>query len=1201
MRYFKSASKCILILMAVISLCCEVQAGTDSSSGRVLESFNKLTGWEVIEGPGAKLELFIEKGLEKNCLRLDYSLGSTDSYVVTVKDCPLSLSQRYKFVFYVKGVSQKNNLEFKLIDKKGNTFWKKWENFEFSENWEKVVVRERDIAYAWGPEHDAKLREVQKIEFAISGTTSAKERVYIDDLTLFSLSDVDSAAVMKVKASSVENGQYRPEKAIDRNVNTRWSSKFSDPQWFELDLGEVREVTGVILNWVVYGNYDVLLSEDGKDWVTVYTNNDADGGIDDIYFKKAKARFIKILGKKRKTEFGYSLSEIAIKGPDEEILLAASSSQKSNGVENALDGSVETKWHSKAGDDQWLEIDFRDMKRFGGLFLVWDKDYAVSYEIVSSNKGEKWETIYSTTDGKGGKEKIYLKQTGAQFVRILCKKSATKKGFGIKEIEIKAPEESASLQKYYEIAAQESPLGYYPRWLTKEQTYWTYVGIEGDENEALISEDGIIEPHKRGFTIEPFLYLDSKLITRENAGVSQSLEKDYLPIPSVKWEYKDVIMNLKLFASGKTGESIAYGWYTVKNNREETVSGKLFLTIRPFQVYTPWQGFRDGGLSPIYSIKYKNCIIDINGKYEIYALTKPDNFGVRDGSFEIPHGSPEGDIINSVKKGVIPTSKSAENVNGDVSGAIEYEFKLKPGASKNYFVAIPLHNNKPSLKVNTSEEKLKAKFKKILEERIAFWESKVNRIEIDIPELELVNTLKSNIAYNLITMDGPGFQPGSRCYDKPWIRDGGMAAAALLRMGLTSEIREFIDWFSTYQYEDGKVPPIIDTKAEDPLWEEKEKGLIEYDSQGEFVYTILQYYWFTKDKEFLKGKLDNVIKALEYLVYLRSQTLTSEFKNGPAEKRKYYGILPPSQSHEGYWREYSYWDDFWGLKGWKDGRTIFAILGRDDLVDWADKEYADFKKCFYDSARLTMEFYNIDYFPASASLGDCDPTSTAVAVMYCDELENLPKKELKFTFDKYYKDLSSRFKPNAEYRFTPYEIRSVPAFLYMGQKKKALNLLRFMVSCRRPLNWNHLAEVVHSDYRFPTYLGDMPHTWVGAEYINGFRSLFVYETENRLVLGHGIDEKWLLSERGVSVGNLPTYYGKINYTIKKENNVLKIKVWGDAVSPPDGFVFKLPWPEKIKQISLNGRKYEGFSGKEIVFCKLPVEIVIQMRTQPDER
>ena len=38
------------------------------------------------------------------------------------------------------------------------------------------------------------------------------------------------------------------------------------------------------------------------------------------------------------------------------------------------------------------------------------------------------------------------------------------------------------------------------------------------------------------------------------------------------------------------------------------------------------------------------------------------------------------------------------------------------------------------------------------------------------------------------------------------------------------------------------------------------------------------------------------------------------------------------------------------------------------------------------------------------------------------------------------------------------------------------------LACRRPMGWRHWAEVVWSESRSPEYIGDMPHTWIGAEF-----------------------------------------------------------------------------------------------------------------------
>ncbi len=862
----------------------------------------------------------------------------------------------------------------------------------------------------------------------------------------------------------------------------------------------------------------------------------------------------------------------------------------------------EGKWHSKYSDNQWLTIDFQQIKKFTGLVIDWDKDYAKKYEILISIDGQKWDSIYTVQKNIEGIDNIYLDETYAQFIKIKCNKSSTNKGFGINEIETMEPSALITIKKYFKLLAKRSP-DYYPRWLLNKQTYWTIVGIENDINEATISEDGALEPFKRGFIIDPFLYLDDKLITKEDAKITQSLEKVYLPIPSVVWKYNDVEMKIKLFAYGKPRKSIAYARYTIKNTRDKRVNGKLYLTVRPFQIYPPWQGGHDG-FSAINKIEYSNNVVQVNEKHKIFPLIKPDGFGAVAGEtyFKFPFKVPpppalEGDITDFLRKGIIPEVENIVDKEGFASSVMEYDFDLAPGEYREFYIAIPLHKKEPDLNVGMDEDKIKTRFNEMVTERIAFWESKVNKFDIDIPEQDLINALKANAAYNLITRDGPALQPGARSYDKAWWRDGSIQASSLLKVGIMDEPRDFINWMSSFQYDTGEVPPIIDNKAKDPLWELKPPhNLKEYDSQGQLIWAVLEYYYFSNDKKFLEKKWKNVYKSLKFMEELRKQRLTSEYNVSNPEKRRFYGILPQSRSHEGYWFAHSYWDDWWALKGWKDAKRIAEILKKKkSVIKWIDEEYNAFLKDLCDSIKTTAKFKNVNYISGCAEKGDFDPTSTATAINYSGELENMEKylqPYLKNTFERYWKEIKSRLEPGASYHYTPYEARNIPAFLYMGQKERALALLRFLLRDSRPYYWYQLAEVANSDYRLNYYVGDMPHTWCGAEFMNSVRGLFVYEKDDTIILGEGIDEKWLDSENGVSVKDLPTYFGKVNYTMKKENGILKIMMSGKA-KPKDGFIFRSPFlKKKISDVKINGRKWKKFTGDEIIFNKLPVEIIV---------
>lgn len=1166
-----------------------INANAEDDPRKILDDFNEFYDWVESKSEKTEIELTSSQGFKGKAMRVNFDFTKRKGYVVITKDVSISLPQNYKFIFYLKGMTPDNNLEFKLIDDKGNTYWKKWDNFKFSPNWQKIVLNKRNVTYGWGPGPGGDLKEIRKVEFAISCGEGGKGYIDIDELSFIGFEEKARNVKMEANASSFEDSQYEASCAVDGDTETLWKSKSSEREWLEIGLDKPRTLTGLRLHWgkTYAKQYDILVSEDKKKWHTVYTALDSDGVVDDIYFRKIKARFLKVSTKKRSLPYyGYELYEVSIKEADEEVLTQASSS--SADAENVTDGRIDTVWQSSQEDKQWLEINFQTQKEIAGLFIYWGENYARSYDIALSDDGIDWFTVYTQTKGNGGRDKIYFWETQTQRVRIKLNKSALKNGFSIKEIEIKDPAEAGSLKAKYELAGQESPLGYYPRWLSKEQGYWTIVGVADDHKEALFGEDGTIEPHKQGFSIMPFLYLDNKLITREDATVTLSLENEYLPLPSVKWDYKDITMQIKLFAYGKPGESSGYAWYNITNNRKKTVPGKLFLAIRPFQIYPPWWPCQDrGGFTTVYNIQYENHTVEVNQEHKIYPLIKPVDFGAQPGLIHVDN-LPEGDIVNVIQRGVLPPNKDLaqcadwDPVDWDASGALEYSYTLKPGESKDYFIAIPFHDKAPHLNINMKESQISAKIKQMFQENIDFWESKVNIIKIDIPDKAMINTFKSNIAYNLITKDGPSLQPGSRNYDKAWIRDGGIVSSIFLKLGLVDEAREFIDWYTEYQYETGEIPPII-------RMEEGPEMVDEYDSQGEFVFTVFQYYVFTKDKTWLKNKLPNIVKALEYLVYLRSQRLTPEYQ--ATEKKVFYGILPDSISHEGYVPPvHSYWDNFWALEGWRSGVKIAQALEDDELAQWAQEEYGKLKKSVYESIDMVIRTKNINYVPGCVEKADYDPAATACAIIYCDELPNLPQPQTNNTFSKYYFELKKRMFTGATSRFIfgPYEIRNAAAFAYMGQRVRALDTLKYLLKHHQPIGWNQWAEVIDTDYRPPFYLGDMPHTWVGAEYLNAVRSLFVCEQNEQLILGVGIDDAWL--KEGVSVKDMPTYYGSISYSIEKEENILRAKFEGDATSPPGGFVFKIPSAGKVKEVTVVEGISNVFSEGEVVFYKLPAEI-----------
>jgi hypothetical protein len=698
---------------------------------------------------------------------------------------------------------------------------------------------------------------------------------------------------------------------------------------------------------------------------------------------------------------------------------------------------------------------------------------------------------------------------------------------------------------------------YSPRWLIPEQGYWTMTGVRHDDNEALIGEDGTLEPMKRGPSFLPLLILDGAVVSRNEAEISQSLAEGVLPVPGVHWQHAGVTMDIDLIVHGEAGASSAYARYRFTNHRDVDVAGKWVLLVQPYQYYPPWQG--GGGFSPINRIAVTPDGVVVNDDFLALFTRPPDEV--------VAHTTHDGHGIGAtlipVEGTLTDTPHAMEDEHGFAAAAIAYHVNLAPGEMRDIYMAYPLYDHQPNLHSGIDESEWAGRYALMREQVVDAWRPLAHRFDVSTPEPGLEDVMRANVAYNLVSQDGAALQPGSRSYDKAWMRDGAIAAIAMLQAGLPEEALAFARWYAPHQLESGEMPPILDTKAEDPLWETK-AGLLEYDSQGQFVWLVHQIYRHTGDRAFLAEMFPYVLRTLEFTHALRERRRTEEYRDAPPEKRIFYGLLPESNSHEGYHMKHSYWDDFWAIKGWEDARHLVTEMDREDLLPWIDEELADFRKRVLESIALVGKLKNIQHLPGAAELGDMDPTSSAGAIVYNDLIDYLPPAMRDYTFDQFYQEIAARLVPGASFRLTPYEFRTMAAFLRLGQKDRALAHLRFLLSCRRPGAWQHFAEVVVSNLREGTYIGDMPHTWVGAEAVIAIAHLFVYEQGDQLIVGAGIDPAWLNPGHvPVRLARWSTLFGSFTVEVTREaDGSVRMQLDGNA-TPPGGFVIHTPDDREI--------------------------------------
>ncbi len=105
--------------------------------------------------------------------------------------------------------------------------------------------------------------------------------------------------------------------AVDGDETTRWSSAYNDNEWIYVDLGDSKTINEVKLDWehAAGKDYDIEVSDDATTWTTVksVTNNSGLGWLD-YPGLNAKGRYVRINGKTRTTEYGFSLWEFQVYG-----------------------------------------------------------------------------------------------------------------------------------------------------------------------------------------------------------------------------------------------------------------------------------------------------------------------------------------------------------------------------------------------------------------------------------------------------------------------------------------------------------------------------------------------------------------------------------------------------------------------------------------------------------------------------------------------------------------------------------------------------------------------------------------------------------------------------------------------------------------------------------------------------------------------
>ncbi len=154
---------------------------------------------------------------------------------------------------------------------------------------------------------------------AVVNPATAIQETYSDNnmkevsFTVYPVPPQNLALRKKIYVSSIEGTGYEGYRAVDGSLGTRWSSAFSDPQYFLISFGDTVTFNQVRLHWeYAYGKeYYLQTSTDSLNWTTIFYQNNGIGGTE-IINTNVTAKYLRMLGLRRGTVYGYSLYEIEI-------------------------------------------------------------------------------------------------------------------------------------------------------------------------------------------------------------------------------------------------------------------------------------------------------------------------------------------------------------------------------------------------------------------------------------------------------------------------------------------------------------------------------------------------------------------------------------------------------------------------------------------------------------------------------------------------------------------------------------------------------------------------------------------------------------------------------------------------------------------------------------------------------------------------
>ncbi|MEP7010296.1 MAG: coagulation factor 5/8 type domain-containing protein [Acidobacteriota bacterium] len=235
--------------------------------------------WRALPSDGVSLAIAADGQPGQPALRLDYDFHGKAGWAAARRSLDIELPATWELRFDLRGEGPPNHLEVKLLDAHENVYWHVLRNVAWPKAAETVRVKERQVAFAWGPDSGAPppLRRIAELELTVTAATGGHGTVWISNLEVVPRQEPSASP-----------------KALDL---TKSSPNEKGEQEIAIDLGGLTELGGLTLRWEpgrAPGRVALEISEDGSTFRPVREAEPRGAARTDFYLPESEARALRL-------------------------------------------------------------------------------------------------------------------------------------------------------------------------------------------------------------------------------------------------------------------------------------------------------------------------------------------------------------------------------------------------------------------------------------------------------------------------------------------------------------------------------------------------------------------------------------------------------------------------------------------------------------------------------------------------------------------------------------------------------------------------------------------------------------------------------------------------------------------------------------------------------------------------------------------